>query len=231
MKLYDLPVVRSGADFPDPRAAPGNYPLALGLELTPDLMLEGYRRGVFAWSVNPVTWWSPDPRAIFGLHDFYVPRRFARKLRQIPFRVTVDRAFHQVVRGCASPRPYEHQSWITPEFEDAFLELHRRGIAHSVECWKDDRLVGGVFGVALGGFFSAESMFHRATDASKIAVFCLLQQLDRLGFSLCDIQVISSHTQSLGAHEITRVHYLSLLERALRAPAQSLRPCTLAVPP
>jgi leucyl/phenylalanyl-tRNA---protein transferase len=231
MRIQGLTIIRTGADFPDPRTAPGNYPLALGRELTPDLMLEGYRRGIFAWAVNPVTWWSPEPRAIFGLRDFALTRRLARKIRQIPFRITVDGAFHQVLRGCALPRPYEHQTWITPEFQAAFLELYHRGFAHSVECWKGDRVVGGVFGVAIGAFFSAESMFHLETDASKIAVYYLLQHLDRLGFRLFDIQVISPHTQSLGAHDIARAHYLSLLKRAIQLPAQSPRPCTLAVPP
>lgn len=214
---HGIAILEPGDDFPDPRAGPADAPVAIGLELAPALMLRGYRQGLFAWSANPVTWWSPDPRAIIPLQALYIPKRLARKMKTRPYEITLDRAFQQVVRECALPRHRGDGVWITREFRDAFGELFAMGYAHSVECWREGELVGGIFGVAVGGFFSAESMFHRATDASKIALFGLLEILRAAKFELFDIQILTPHTQSLGAIEIARDRYLNLLEGALRA--------------
>lgn len=214
---HGIAILEEGDDFPDPRSGPAQEPIAVGFRLTPELMLAGYRRGLFAWSVNPVTWWSPDPRAIIPLDGMHVSRRLARKLRTSPFTVTLDRAFAQVVRHCAMPRHRGDGVWITQEFRAAFAALFERGSAHSVECWQGERLVGGVFGVAVNGFFSAESMFHVETDASKIALYYLVQTLRKTGFQLLDIQMLTPHTAWLGAIEITRASYLARLERAIRA--------------
>lgn len=217
-----IAILEQGDEFPDPRAGPKDEPVAVGFELSPRLMLEGYRKGLFAWSANPVTWWSPDPRAIIGLAELHVSRRLARKIKAHPFRVSMDTAFGQVVAQCAHPRERGDGVWITEEFRRAFGELHEMGYAHSVECWEGNAVVGGVFGVALGGFFSAESMFHSATDASKIALFYLMEVLRGAGFELFDIQMLTPHTESLGAREITRDDYLSRLNRALEVKPRAL---------
>lgn len=211
-----IAVLEKGDDLPDPASGPENYPLAIGRELTPRLMLEGYRKGIFAWSSYPVTWWSPDPRAIIPLDEFHVSRSLARKIKQKPFRVTIDCGFEEVLRGCAAPRWPGDETWMTEDFIDSFIELHRLGHAHTIECWKDNRVIGGVFGIATNGFFSAESMFYKETDASKIALFYLIESLKESGFSLLDIQVLTDHTRSLGGREISRSDYLSLLKQAIR---------------
>jgi leucyl/phenylalanyl-tRNA--protein transferase len=217
-----IAILEKGDDFPDPAVGPENYPVAIGQELNPRLIIEAYRRGIFAWSAYPVTWWSPDPRAIIPLDGFHTSRSLARKIKKKPFRVTIDHGFEEVVKGCALPRWYGDETWITEDFFDSFLELHRLGYAHSVECWKDDRVVGGVFGIAVNGFFSAESMFYEETDASKIALYYLVQSLCEAGFSLLDIQVLTDHTLSLGGIEIPRSDYLLLLKRAISIQAAPL---------
>lgn len=230
ISYHGVKILEPGDEFPDPRFGPPDDPIAFGFELTPDLMLAGYRRGLFAWSVNPVTWWSPDPRAVLPLNAFYVSRRLARKIKSRPFRVTLDEGFLQVVEQCSKPRSAENGVWITSEFVRAYQRLHSQGYAHSVECWTDERLAGGVFGVALNGFFAAESMFHVETDASKIALFYLVELLRACGFQLLDIQVLTAHTRSLGAQELSRNRYLSLLGHALKAQALTIRPQTLVEP-
>jgi leucyl/phenylalanyl-tRNA--protein transferase len=214
-RLHRVVFIEEPADFPNPRAALGDFPAGLGRILTPDLMLAGYRLGYFAWSDNPVSWWTPAPRAVMELDGFHVSRSLARTLKSGRFEVTTDVAFDEVVRGCAGPRAGEDGTWISDRFAACFAELHRRGFAHSVECWDDGRLAGGVFGVAIGGYFSAESMFHYVTDASKVALHALVERLRAGGFALLDIQVLSDHTASLGAVEISRDEYLDRLATAL----------------
>lgn len=215
-----IAIVTNEQDFPDPQSGPGDFPVALGLHLTPGLMLAAYRRGIFAWTDDPVAWWSPDPRAVLELDGFHVSRSLARTLRKRRFSVTLDGAFGDVVRGCATARYPGDRTWISPRFAACFAALHRDGHAHSVECWEGERLVGGVFGVAVGGFFSAESMFHRATDASKVALFHLVEALRGAGYALLDVQVATPHTESLGAQEMDRDAYLRRVVAAVRlAPA------------
>ncbi|MEW6737258.1 MAG: leucyl/phenylalanyl-tRNA--protein transferase, partial [Acidobacteriota bacterium] len=217
MEFIDgIAIIDEYDDFPDPRYALPDCPVAVGQVLTATLMLKAYQKGIFAWSAEPVTWWSPDPRAIIELDELYVSKRLARKIRQAPFRITVDQDFPGVLQGCAAPREEGEESWITEEFFYCFNELFQAGYAHSIECWKDNLLVGGVFGVAIGGFFSAESMFHKATDASKIALFYLVELLKQVGFALLDIQILTSHTQSLGGILISRNYYLRRLKQALK---------------
>lgn len=220
----NIAILEDGDEFPDPRRGPKDEPVAVGFELTPELMLAGYRKGLFAWSVNPVTWWSPDPRAIFEPDGFHASRRLSRRMRTHPFQVTMDRAFGKVVEYCAQPRHRGDGVWISREFKAAFAKLFELGYAHSIECWKDGALVGGVFGVAVNGFFSAESMFHTATDASKIALYYLLEAVQDAGFELFDIQLLTPHTESLGAREIGRDEYLDRLKSA-----QSVRPGMIKV--
>lgn len=159
-----------------------------------------------------VLWFRPDPRAVIPLDGFHVSRSLARTLRRGRFEVRVDTAFETVMRGCAD-RP--EGSWISERFVEVYGALHRAGKAHSVEAWRDRRLVGGVYGLALGGAFMAESMFHRETDASKVALAALVGRLSERGFTVLDVQYMTPHLESLGAVEITRREYERRLERAL----------------
>lgn len=212
-----ISILETGDELPDPRFGPTDEPVAIGLELSAELMLTGYRKGLFAWSANPVTWWSPDPRAIIPFDRLHISKRLARKIKTHPFEIKIDYAFSAVVAGCAQPRHTGDGVWISRPFRRAFAELYELGHAHSVECWLDEKLVGGIFGVAVNGFFSAESMFHTATDASKVALFVLAETLRANNFQLLDIQILTPHTASLGAIEISREAYLERLERAVQA--------------
>lgn len=209
-------VINERLRFPDPRTAGADGLVAVGGDLSVERLRLAYRSGVFPWTVDPVSWWSPDPRGIFELERFHVPRSLAKFLRKQPFEITVDHAFPQVMLGCAEPGPGRKGHWITPEFVEAYTRLHAAGYAHSVECWRDDELVGGIYGVSLGGLFAGESMFHRATNASKVALCHLVEHLRARGFGLFDIQMITSATRQLGAMEISRSEYLTRLERAVQ---------------
>jgi leucyl/phenylalanyl-tRNA---protein transferase len=201
--------------FPDPAQADAKGLVAVGGDLRVARLLAAYRHGLFPWSVNPITWWSPDPRGVFEFDRFHIPRSLARLLRRPPFEVTMDRAFRAVMEGCAAPAPGRRQTWVTPEFIQAYTRLHKLGHAHSFECWQDNRLVGGIYGVALGGLFAGESMFHRASNASKIALSRLVEHLRERGFVLFDIQQVTPATRQLGAVEIPRAEYLRRLRQAV----------------
>lgn len=214
------PVVLSqGLWFPDPSAAIHtqrvNGLVAVGGDLSVERLLLAYRSGIFPWSVDPITWWSPDPRGIFELDRFHVSRSLARTLRRSVFEVTVNRAFRETVEGCAASMPGRPSTWISPEFIQAYSELHRQGHAHSVECWRGGELAGGIYGVAVGGLFAGESMFHRRPNASKVALHHLIQRLRNRGFVLFDIQMVTPHTESLGAIDIPRREYLARLKSAV----------------
>jgi leucyl/phenylalanyl-tRNA---protein transferase len=194
--------------------------VALGGRLDVETLLTAYRAGIFPWASDPVlTWWSPDPRAIFDLEGWRPHRTVGRSARRAGWRFTVDVAFEQVMRACAETAGDRPSTWITDDFVRAYGELHRRGLAHSVEVWEGEALVGGLYGVALGGFFGGESMFHRRTDASKAAVGHLVERLRAGGFSLLDAQVPTPHLEHLGAVAISRADYLARLKRALRKTA------------
>jgi len=195
--------------------------VAVGGTLDPDTLVAAYSAGIFPWSSDPVlTWWSPDPRAIFDLDSWRAHRSTGRSARRAGWRFTVDADFLGVMRACAAPSAERPSTWITSDFERSYSELHRRGLAHSIEVWDGDDLVGGLYGVTLGGFFGGESMFHRATDASKAAVGFLIERLRAGGFSLCDAQVPTPHLARLGAITIPRGDYLARLKRALVLPAR-----------
>jgi len=200
--------------FPDPRQATPEGLVAVGGDFSPERLLLAYRRGIFPWSDTPISWWSPDPRGIFELDHFHVPRSLEKFLRKRPYDITVDRAFHAVIEGCAVPAARRGKTWITPKFIDAYTLLHQQGHAHSVECWRGDELVGGIYGVAIGGLFAGESMFHRADNASKVALHHLVNHLRARGFVLFDIQMVTDATRQLGAREIPRAAYLDRLSRA-----------------
>ncbi len=206
--------------FPNLQSANREGLLALGGDLSVARLLLAYRSGIFPWTDEPLTWWSPDPRAVFELERFRPPDRLKSKLRNHHFEITIDQAFASVIHACASPAPGRESTWISPRFVDAYIELHRAGHAHSVEVWHEGLLVGGVYGVAIAGFFAGESMFHRVTDASKIALCYLMDHLRARQFELFDTQVLSPLTARLGAIEIRRREYLERLASALRNPAK-----------
>lgn len=202
--------------FPDPRMAAtgGDFDglLAIGGDLSVERLKLAYQSGVFPWTVNPITWWSPDPRGIIPIDNDAWPRSLRKFARRKPFEITFDRAFAEVMARCAEqPRP---GAWIGPEFIAAYTAFHEAGHAHSIECWRDGQLVGGLYGVAIGGMFAGESMFHTESNASKIALYELVNQLREAGFTLFDTQMVTDTTARLGAVEIERTEYLRLLAKA-----------------
>jgi len=206
--------------FPNLQSANREGLLALGGDLSVPRLLLAYRSGIFPWTDEPLTWWSPDPRAIFEIDAFRPPKRLESKLRSPSFKATVDRDFCAVIHACAAPGAGRESTWISPRFIEAYMELHHQGHAHSVEVWREERLVGGIYGVAIRGFFAGESMFHRVTDASKIALCHLMAHLRGRKFELFDTQVLSPLTARLGAIEIRRRDYLERLAVALRNPTE-----------
>jgi len=204
--------------FPSPSQADAEGLVAIGGDLSLPRLLLAYRSGIFPWTVGPVSWWSPDPRAIFELDQFHVARSLSRVLRHEEFRVTWDEAFGEVMEGCAAPARGRRQTWISPEFIEAYTALHKARHAHSVECWQGKQLAGGIYGVAIGGFFAGESMFHRVSNASKVALYYLIEHLRAQGFVLFDIQMLTPITTQLGATEISRDNYLKRLASALTKP-------------
>ena len=190
------------------------------LTLTPEGVELAYRHGIFPMAderSGEVLWFRPDPRAIIPLDGFHVSRSLARTIKRAIFEIRVDTDFEGVMRGCAD-RP--EGTWISERFVEVYAALHRAGKAHSVEAWREGRLVGGIYGVALGGAFMAESMFHRETDASKVALAALVGRLRERRFILLDVQYVTPHLESLGAIEITRREYERRLEQALDLPCR-----------
>lgn len=208
--------------FPSAHLASPQGLLAIGGDLRADRLLEAYRQGIFPWynDGQPILWWSPDPRTVLFPGKLVVSRSLKKTLRKRPFMITLDRDFFGVMRGCAGPRRQnpEGGTWITPEMLHAYSELHRLGHAHSVEAWRDGELVGGLYGVSLGGVFFGESMFSLVTDASKVAFVHLVRQLQAWGCSLIDCQLTTAHLLRFGAEEIPRRRFLSLLADALTLP-------------
>jgi leucyl/phenylalanyl-tRNA--protein transferase len=201
--------------FPDPRHSDEEGLVAVGGDLSAPRLLLAYRSGIFPWSVNPLTWWSPDPRGIFELDRVRVSRSLEKVLRKQKFEITRDQAFREVIQACAAPAPGRRRTWISPEFIEAYTELHARGHAHSVECWFEGKLAGGIYGVAVGGLFAGESMFYRVSNASKVALVNLVRHLRERGFLLFDVQMVTPLTEQLGAVEIRRDEYLARLRNAL----------------
>jgi leucyl/phenylalanyl-tRNA---protein transferase len=185
--------------------------LAAGGDLTPARLIDAYARGIFPWSSDeePMLWWSPDPRMVLFLDELRVSRSLRRRIHASGLSVAADTAFRDVVAACADPRRDDEGTWITEAVIDAYIELHRRGHAHSIETWSDGALVGGLYGVTIGRMFYGESMFARESDASKVALAFLVRQLARWGFEMIDCQMSTSHLASLGAREIPRREFVS----------------------
>jgi leucyl/phenylalanyl-tRNA---protein transferase len=188
-----------------------------------DLLLAAYASGWFpmADSEGQLSWYSPDPRGIIPLDGFHIPARLQRVVRRGTFRIEVDTAFEQVIRACAEAErdPEDAGTWISSEIVDSYCRLHELGYAHSIEAWTGATLAGGLYGVALGGAFFGESMFHRVTDASKVALVALVDRLRTRGFALLDTQWVTAHLEQFGAIEISRAEYMQMLDASLRLEA------------
>ncbi len=213
---------RDSLDFPQLNKAlrEPNGLLAAGGDLRPERLIQAYRHGCFPWFQDgqPILWWSPDPRTVLLPDELHVSRSLAKVLRQGRYQVSFDQAFAEVIRACAAPRSYAAETWITSPMQDAYLELHRSGIAHSVEVWRDGELVGGLYGLAMGQLFFGESMFSRADNASKVGFATLVERLKVWGFVLIDCQMPTEHLLSLGARTISRDEFARYLSRHLDQP-------------
>lgn len=209
------PFLTKAMIFPDPQQANSEGLVAVGGDLSVARLLAAYQQGIFPWSATPITWWSPDPRGVIDLTAFHLSQRTRRRLRQKIYCTTVNKSFREVVLGCAEKKAGREETWIEPEIVNAYVRLHEAGHAHSVECWRGEKLVGGVYGISIAGFFAGESMFARETDASKIALEFLIRYLRERDFSLFDTQMTTPHTLSLGAYDISRSEYLKKLSYAL----------------
>lgn len=211
----DSPAADAELAFPDPRHAGPEGLVAIGGDLSPQLLLNAYGHGIFPWfddDRGPVLWWSPDPRAVLAPAGMKISRSLGKRLRRGDYSVTMDTAFPSVVESCAVPRKGSG-TWITPAMRDAYVRLSEMGFAHSVETWCDGHLVGGLYGVSLGRMFFGESMFSRRPDASKVALAHLSRQLAAWEFELIDCQIINDHLKSLGALPMPRVEFLDRLAR------------------
>jgi len=195
--------------------------LAAGGDLRPERLLAAYRHGCFPWyqEGQPLLWWSPDPRTVLFPDELHVSRSLRKRMRHGDYQVTFDKAFTEVIQGCAGPRSYADGTWITTPMQDAYIRLHEMGVAHSVEVWQQGQLVGGLYGLAMGELFFGESMFSRATDASKVGFVTLVERLREWGFALIDCQMPTRHLESFGARSIPRAAFAEALAMHLDRPS------------
>src|ERR1043166_839872 len=220
MPIYRLveEVIFPPADQADPSGL-----LAVGGDLSSERLLEAYRMGIFPWysEDQPFLWWSPDPRLILELYEFRPSRSLCKTIRKGIFQATLDRAFEEVIRACASvPRQGQRGTWITPEMQEAYIRLHGLGYAHSVEIWFEEKLAGGIYGVSLGKAFFGESMFHHVSNASKVALATLVEKLKEWNFDFIDAQMTTEHMLRFGAKEVSRRTFLKRLAAALQRPTR-----------
>jgi leucyl/phenylalanyl-tRNA---protein transferase len=215
-----MPIFRLNAscDFPPAERSGRDGLLAVGGDLSPRRLLRAYSRGVFPWygEDEPILWWSPNPRFVLFPSEFHVSHSLKKLVKRRVFTFTFDRAFAEVIDGCAQPRPGQEGTWITPAMRDAYVDLHRLGYAHSLEAWKGSDLAGGMYGISLGNCFFAESMFHFENNASKAVLAVLAATLARMEFAVIDCQVPSPHLAAWGARSIPRRRYLELVRSGLK---------------
>lgn len=225
MQLHVLDPDNADQPFPDVDQAltEPNGLLAVGGCLSPRRLLNAYRHGAFPWfnPGEPILWWAPNPRLVVFPSQLKVSRSLNKTLRKRPFDICFDRAFEQVIEACSAPRAQQSGTWITADMKNAYIDLYRLGVAHSVEAWQDDQLVGGLYGIGIGQVFFGESMFHRTTDASKIAFVHLARRLIDWNYQLIDCQVSSDHLFTLGATEIPRRKFSALLHELCAQPPLS----------
>lgn len=214
---FEFPDTASALDEPDGL-------LAVGGDLSPDRILAAYQRGIFPWfnPGDPILWWSPSPRTVIYPNQLHISKSLRKTLRQGIYRVTFDHDFRKVMQSCAAPRTYANGTWISDDIIAGYCALHERGLAHSVEVWRDESLVGGLYGVALGQIFFGESMFSRADNASKVGFAFLVRQLRKWNFQLIDCQVANDHLFSLGAEEIPREEFQRMLINFTNKPGANL---------
>lgn len=206
--------------FPKPEFAEPDGLLAIGGDLKPERLLGAYTNGIFPWfsEGDPILWWSPDPRTVIMLEDFKVSKSLLQSIKKYSYEIKFDSNFSEVIKQCALvERKHEDGTWITKEMIKAYTELHKLGFAHSVEVYFEGKLVGGLYGISLGNAFFGESMFHIKTDASKAAIYFLVEKLKVWNYSFVDAQIRTEHLISLGAKEIKRIDYLKLLENSMKA--------------
>lgn len=204
-------------DFPEVKYATDDGLLAHGGDLSPQRLMAAYRKGIFPWyqAGQPILWWSPDPRCVLFPAQYKPQRSLKKSIKKQHFVFSFDQTFENVIDNCAAPRAKSAGTWITEDMKEAYINLHHLGYAHSIETWKEDQLVGGLYGIALGGLFFGESMFSQISDASKAALSFLITHLMAWNFQLVDCQITSAHLLNLGAVEIPRAEFLERLECAL----------------
>ncbi len=206
-------------DFPPAWLARSDGLLCIGGDLSAQRILLAYEKGIFPWfSENePILWWSPDPRLVLSPGNIKVSRSLKKTIKKNTFHLTMDNAFEETILSCSKPRRKEYAgTWLVEEMIEAYIQLHKLGYAHSIETWKDDRLVGGLYGICLGGIFFGESMFSFEDDASKTALTALARHLEQHRFDLIDCQVTTNHLLSMGATEISRNTYLDIIQRSIK---------------
>ncbi len=203
--------------FPDVETASEEGLLAIGGDLSPDRLLLAYKLGIYPWYGvgEPILWWSPNPRGIIPLSDLHIGKTLRKVLNRGEYEVKINSAFEETILACSRKKEGDEERWITDEMIEAYINLHRLGHAHSVETWVEGVLVGGLYGVAIGGLFAGESMFSKKDNASKVALVALVERMNRLGYTLLDCQMVTEVTGQLGAIEISRKEYMARLKRAL----------------
>ena len=207
---HDFPLVASALTEP-------NGLLCAGADLAPETIIAAYSRGIFPWFSDdqPILWWSPDPRMVLLPAQFKVSKSLAKTVSRQMFEIRFDSDFAAVISACSAPRSEGGGTWIVPEMQAAYAQLHALGVAHSIESWRDGKLVGGLYGLALGRMFFGESMFARETDASKVALVALVEKLNRDGFELIDCQQETRHLASFGARPIPRQNFVQRLKELI----------------
>jgi len=220
MPVYQLP---KEPLFPHPSEAMEDGLLAIGGDLSPERLVAAYASGIFPWYSfdDPILWWSPDPRLVLYPEKFKVSKSLKQTLNKKPFDIRVDFAFKEVIESCSTaPRKEQNGTWITNEMKEAYIKMFDLGLAHSIETWEGNKLVGGLYGLSIGSTFFGESMFHKRKDASKIAFYHLAQLSIKMGFAFIDCQVSNPHLLSLGAEEISRDDFLDELSDVIEKPTQ-----------
>lgn len=216
-----VPWIESALDFPavNTALAEPNGLLCVGADLAPQTIIAAYSRGIFPWFSDnqPILWWSPDPRMVLFPAEFKVSKSLAKTVNRKLFEIRFDSAFAEVISACSEPRQQGGGTWIVAEMQVAYAQLHALGVAHSIESWRDGKLVGGLYGLALGRMFFGESMFARETDASKVALVALVDKLKRDGFELIDCQQETGHLASFGARPIARDNFLQWLKELINS--------------
>lgn len=210
-------ISRRSIEFPDPDEADESGLLAIGGDLSIERLKLAYSKGIFPWYEEgmPILWWTPDPRMVLFPNKMIISHSLKQSIKKNQFTVTIDHAFEKVISNCAkTPRKDEEGTWITRDMKNAYVKLHEAGFAHSAEAWLDGKLVGGLYGVALGKVFFGESMFHKETNASKVALYYLVEKLNKWGFQIIDAQVYTNHLESLGGELIPRGQYMRILEES-----------------